>query len=75
MVVTLDPNEKFCGCGGRGHLEGIMGYRAMRLRFLDMEPEEVFRAAKNGERCRAAWSSRGFGIARWRAATARQHPS
>lgn len=49
IVVTLDPNEKFCGCGGRGHLEGIMGHRAMRLRFLDMEPEEVFEAAKTGE--------------------------
>ncbi|MEO6911315.1 MAG: ROK family protein, partial [Edaphobacter sp.] len=36
------------GCGGRGHLEGIMGHRAMRLRFLDMEPEEVFEAAKAG---------------------------
>ncbi len=49
MVVTLDPNEKFCGCGGLGHLESIMGHRAMRLRFLDMEPEEVFAAAKTGE--------------------------
>ena len=45
-VVTLDEKERFCGCGGRGHLEGIMGHRAMRLRFLDMEPEEVFEAAK-----------------------------
>ncbi len=45
-VVTLDDKENFCGCGGRGHLEGIMGHRAMRLRFLDMEPEEVFEAAK-----------------------------
>ena len=51
-VVTLDEKERFCGCGGRGHLEGIMGHRAMRLRFLDMEPEEVFEAAKNGNaRC------------------------
>ena len=49
-VVTLDPKETFCGCGGRGHLEGIMGHRAMRLRFLDMEPEEVFAAAKQGDR-------------------------
>jgi predicted NBD/HSP70 family sugar kinase len=49
IVVTLDPNEKFCGCGGRGHLEGIMGNRAMRLRFLDLEPEEVFEQAKSGE--------------------------
>jgi glucokinase len=48
-VVSLDPNENFCGCGGRGHLEGIMGHRAMRLRFLDREPEEVFAAAKTGE--------------------------
>ena len=51
-VVTLDDKERYCGCGGRGHLEGIMGHRAMRLRFLDMEPEEVFEAAKNGDqRC------------------------
>ncbi len=49
IVVTLDTNEKFCGCGGLGHLEGIMGHRAMRLRFLDMEPEEVFESAKNGD--------------------------
>ncbi len=49
IVVTLDPNEKFCGCGGLGHLEGIMGHRAMRLRFLDMEPEEVFALAKTAE--------------------------
>lgn len=53
-VVTLDPNEKFCGCGGLGHLESIMGHRAMRLRFLDMEPEEVFAAAKSGESPRCA---------------------
>ena len=52
-VVSLDPKERFCGCGGVGHLEGIMGNRAMRLRFLDMEPEEVFAAAKAGDpRCR-----------------------
>lgn len=51
-VVTLDEKERYCGCGGRGHLEGIMGHRAMRLRFLDMEPEEVFEAAKKGDpRC------------------------
>jgi glucokinase len=51
-VVTLDDKERFCGCGGRGHMEGIMGHRAMRLRFLDMEPEEVFEAARNGDaRC------------------------
>ena len=51
-VVTLDPKENYCGCGGRGHLEGILGYRAMRLRFLDLEPEEVFENAKNGDtRC------------------------
>ncbi len=51
-VVTLDEKERFCGCGGRGHMEGIMGHRSMRLRFLDMEPEEVFEAAKNGDaRC------------------------
>ena len=51
-VVTLDDKERFCGCGGRGHMEGIMGHRAMRLRFLDMEPEEGFEAAKQGDpRC------------------------
>lgn len=48
-VVSLDPKERFCGCGGVGHLEGIMGNRAMRLRFLDMEPEEVFMAARQGD--------------------------
>lgn len=51
-VVTLDDKETFCGCGGRGHLEGIMGHRSMRMRFLDMEPEEVFDGAKSGDqRC------------------------
>ena len=51
-VVTLDPREKYCGCGGSGHLEGIMGYRAMRLRFLDLEPEEIFSGANEGDqRC------------------------
>ncbi len=53
ITVTLDPKERYCGCGGVGHLEGIMGYRAMRLRFLDLEPEEVFANARNGDmRCR-----------------------
>jgi predicted NBD/HSP70 family sugar kinase len=53
ITVTLDPKEKYCGCGGAGHLEGIMGYRAMRLRFLDLEPEEIFEHAKKGDsRCR-----------------------
>jgi glucokinase len=51
-VVTLDPREHFCGCGGKGHLEGIMGNRAMRLRFMDLEPDEVFQQAERGEaRC------------------------
>ncbi|HEX6496789.1 MAG TPA: ROK family protein [Acidobacteriaceae bacterium] len=51
-IVTLDPKETFCGCGGVGHLEGIMGHRAMRLRFMDMEPEEIFANAKKGDsRC------------------------
>ena len=49
-VVTLDPKEKFCGCGGRGHLEGIMGHRAMRLRFLDLEPDEIFAQARKGDK-------------------------
>ena len=53
ITVTLDPKERFCGCGGIGHLEGIMGYRAMRMRFLDLEPEEVFAQARQGDqRCR-----------------------
>ena len=53
VTVTLDPKERFCGCGGVGHLEGIMGYRAMRMRFLDLEPEEVFAHARQGDqRCR-----------------------
>jgi glucokinase len=52
MVVSLDPKERFCGCGGVGHLEGIMGHAAMRRRFLDMEPDEVFAEAKTGDqRC------------------------
>lgn len=51
-VVSLDPKECFCGCGGQGHLEGIVGHRSMRLRFLDMEPDEVFANARVGEpRC------------------------
>jgi glucokinase len=51
-VVTMDPKESLCGCGGRGHLEGILGHRSMRLRFLDLEPEEVFANARNGDvRC------------------------
>lgn len=49
-IVSLDPKENYCGCGGRGHLEGIMGHRAMRLRFLDLEPDEVFAAAKKGDK-------------------------
>ena len=53
ITVTLDPKERFCGCGGVGHLEGIMGYRAMRMRFLDLEPEEVFAHARQGDsKCR-----------------------
>jgi glucokinase len=52
MVISLDPKENYCGCGGVGHLEGIMGTRAMRKRFLDMEPDEVFATAKSGDqRC------------------------
>lgn len=52
IVVSLDPKEQFCGCGGRGHLEGIMGERSMRLRFMDLEPDEVFELAMQGEqRC------------------------
>jgi glucokinase len=51
-VVTLDPKENYCGCGGRGHLEGILGLRAIRLRFLDLEPVEVFENARQGDpRC------------------------
>jgi glucokinase len=52
-TVTLDPKERYCGCGGVGHLEGIMGNRSMRLRFLDLEPEEIFANARAGDaRCR-----------------------
>lgn len=52
VVVTLDPKEEFCRCGGRGHLEGIVGNRAMRLRFFDLEPEEIFEQARTGDtRC------------------------
>ena len=31
-VVTLDPKERFCGCGGVGHLEGILGHHAIETR-------------------------------------------
>jgi predicted NBD/HSP70 family sugar kinase len=52
VVVSLDPRERYCGCGGVGHLEGIMGHRAMRLRFLDLEPDEIFEnAQKRDQRC------------------------
>lgn len=52
MVVSLDPKERYCGCGGVGHLEGVMGNAGMRRRFLDMEPDEVFAEAKAGDqRC------------------------
>ncbi|MBS1811210.1 MAG: ROK family protein [Acidobacteria bacterium] len=52
LIVTLDPKEQFCRCGGTGHLEGITGNRAMRMRFLDLEPEEVFAHALQGDaRC------------------------
>lgn len=51
-VVTLNPKEQFCGCGGAGHLEGILGRRSMRLRFMDLEPEEIFQNAQAGDpRC------------------------
>jgi glucokinase len=54
IVVSLDPKETLCGCGGQGHLEGIVGHRSMRLRFLDLEPEEVFANAGHGDpRCAA----------------------
>ena len=43
--MTLDPKERFCGCGGVGHLEGFLGYRSIRLRFLDMEPDEAAASA------------------------------
>lgn len=48
-VISMDPKETYCGCGGVGHLEGIMGHRAMRMRFLDREPDEVFAGAKAGD--------------------------
>jgi predicted NBD/HSP70 family sugar kinase len=52
VVVSLDPKERYCGCGGVGHLEGIMGNAGMRRRFLDMEPDEIFAEAKAGDqRC------------------------
>ena len=66
-VVSLDPKERYCGCGGVGHLESIMGNRAMRLRFLDMEPEEVFANANDGRRalrgiCKPVASRAGGGV-------------
>ena len=54
MVVSLDPKERYCGCGGAGHLEGIMGHAAMRRRFLDLEPDEIFASGQAGDaRCAA----------------------
>ena len=35
----------------RGHLESIMGHRAMRLRFLDMEPEKFSPPREGDPRC------------------------
>ncbi|HEX5234032.1 MAG TPA: ROK family protein [Silvibacterium sp.] len=49
-VVTLDPRENYCACGGKGHLEGIIGHRAMRLRFFDLEPHEIFEHARGGDK-------------------------
>ena len=63
-VVSLDPKERYCGCGGVGHLEGIMGNRAIRLRFLDKEPEEVFAVAREGDQ-----KAREF-VTRWHRALA-----
>jgi predicted NBD/HSP70 family sugar kinase len=63
-VVTLDPKENYCGCGGRGHLEGILGHRAMRLRFLDLEPHEIFDHAREGDKRCAEF------VTRWHAALA-----
>jgi glucokinase len=55
-TVSLDPKERYCGCGGSGHLEGIVGFRSMRLRFMDLEPDEVFEQAQAGEaRCVEFW--------------------
>ena len=54
ITVTLDPKERYCGCGGVGHLEGIMGYRAMRLRFLDRNLRRFLRTPSGA--CRDAGS-------------------
>src|SRR5258707_4772150 len=51
-MVTLDPKGSLCRCCATGHLEGILGHRAMRMRFLDLEPDEVFANARSGDtRC------------------------
>ena len=51
-IIVLFQSEIRQGCGGVGHLEGIMGNAGMRRRFLDMEPDEVFAEAKAGDqRC------------------------
>src|SRR2546430_1663012 len=52
-VVTLDPKENFCGCGGRGDLGGILGGRALRMRLLDLEPGEGVEKARPGGARRA----------------------
>ena len=53
VTVSLDPKEKFCGCGGIGHLEIGRTHVRVDLLFLDLEPEEVFAHARQGDqRCR-----------------------
>src|SRR5260370_10082933 len=42
-VVTLDPKENFCGCGGRGHPGGILARPSLRLCFPHPEPAEMCR--------------------------------
>ena len=67
QVVSLDEKERFCGCGGIGHLEGIMGHRAMRLRFLRSRARRSFRCRPTrATATHAASNSRSSGTNRLR---------
>jgi len=54
-VVTLDPKEKFCGCGGVGHLEDFLGLSRDEDAVPGYGAEEVFANAK-----RATPAARNF---------------
>ena len=69
ITVTLDPKERFCGCGGVGHLEGIMGYRADAPALPRSRARRNICARSRGRYASAASSSIS-GIGRWPPRTA-----